>query len=193
MDILVTPDGRACLGDFGLGTLVHDFRLNLPLKSSTNEQGSIHWFAPEIIRGEPKTPASDMYAFGCVLHEVMQFFLCVLCVCLLLAIDLYWTSPMAQLAMLRGRPCYSLQQAALKTTSTPQARYSCRRFAWDLMVKCWSKVPDDRPTASEVIQLITLRLEPRTPDNSMNGRDESLLNRPRPRSYMGEQTHHCLW
>ena len=82
MNILVTPDGQACLVDFCLGTLVHDFRLNLPLESSTHGQGSIHWFAPEIIQGEPKTLASDMYALGCVLHEVMQFFLCVLCVCL---------------------------------------------------------------------------------------------------------------
>ena len=71
MNILITLDKRACLADFGLGTLVRDFRLNLPLKSSTHGQGTIHWFAPEIIQGEPKSPASDMYAFGCVLHEVM--------------------------------------------------------------------------------------------------------------------------
>ena len=128
MNILITLDKRACLADFGLGTLVRDFRLNLPSTSSTHGQGSIHWFAPEIIQGKPKTPASDMYAFGCVLHEVMQFSLCVLCVYLLLTIDLCWTFPMAQPATLRGYPCYSLQQAAPQTTSTPQARYSCRRF-----------------------------------------------------------------
>ena len=53
------------------------------------------------------------------------------------------------------------------------------------MVKCWSEVPDDRPAASEAVRLITLQMEPRTPDNSMNGWDEPLPDHSR--SYLGEQ------
>ena len=53
------------------------------------------------------------------------------------------------------------------------------------MVKCWSEVPDDRPVASEAVRLITLQMEPRTPDNSMNGWDEPLPDHSR--SYLGEQ------
>lgn len=74
-NILITSSARACLADFGLGTVVRDSRLNLPLKTTTHQQGTMHWFAPEIFEDKPKTTASDMYAFGCVLHEVMQLLL----------------------------------------------------------------------------------------------------------------------
>ena len=53
------------------------------------------------------------------------------------------------------------------------------------MVKCWLKVPNDRPVASEAIRLITSQMEPRTPDNSMNRWDEPPPDRTR--SYLGEQ------
>ena len=31
--------------------------------------GSAHYLAPELIEGEPATPSSDIYAFGCLLYE----------------------------------------------------------------------------------------------------------------------------
>jgi len=31
--------------------------------------GTLDYLAPELIRGEPATPASDIYAFGCVVYE----------------------------------------------------------------------------------------------------------------------------
>ena len=52
-------------------------------------------------------------------------------------------------------------------------------------MKCWSKVPNERPAASETVRLITLQKEPRTLDNNMNGWDEALLDHSR--SYLGEQ------
>ena len=31
--------------------------------------GTLEYLAPELIRGEPATPASDLYALGCLVHE----------------------------------------------------------------------------------------------------------------------------
>src|SRR5205085_4708311 len=33
--------------------------------------GSLHYLAPELIEGSPATPASDVYALGCLLHECL--------------------------------------------------------------------------------------------------------------------------
>jgi len=63
-NVLVSDDG-AMLGDLGLargaGTtqLTRDGQL----------VGSAHYLAPELIEGQPATPASDIYAFGCLLYE----------------------------------------------------------------------------------------------------------------------------
>jgi serine/threonine-protein kinase len=57
----------AALTDFGLakGTGYAD------LTADGQVVGSLDYLAPERIRGEPALPASDMYAFGCVLLECL--------------------------------------------------------------------------------------------------------------------------
>ncbi|HLI28442.1 MAG TPA: protein kinase [Chloroflexota bacterium] len=65
-NILLTPDGRVRLADFGIA-------LALGADSATRTGtlfGSIHYLAPELIRGEAATPAADIYALGVVLYEM---------------------------------------------------------------------------------------------------------------------------
>lgn len=63
-NVLLGEDG-AMLADFGLARgsgatqLTHDGQL----------VGSAHYLAPELIEGLPATPASDIYALGCLLYE----------------------------------------------------------------------------------------------------------------------------
>jgi serine/threonine protein kinase len=58
-NVLVDAKFRAKIADFGLTQ-----------KKSAGVHGTPLWMAPELIRGEPNTTASDVYAFGITLSEV---------------------------------------------------------------------------------------------------------------------------
>jgi hypothetical protein len=65
-NILLTPEGRVKLTDFGIA-------LALGADSATRTGtllGSVQYLAPEIARGESATPLSDVYALGVVLYEM---------------------------------------------------------------------------------------------------------------------------
>lgn len=63
-NILFAADGGARLTDFGLAK-GHDFS---DLTRPGQMLGTIDYLAPEIIRGETPTAASDLYAFGCTIY-----------------------------------------------------------------------------------------------------------------------------
>ncbi|KAJ6469281.1 hypothetical protein C8R45DRAFT_1016544 [Mycena sanguinolenta] len=70
-NILMDKSGRARLTDFGLAAFIES---DTSMKSTTRS-GSTRWMAPELFRpaqGVPfkRTPASDVWAFGCVCCEI---------------------------------------------------------------------------------------------------------------------------
>ncbi|KAJ7508306.1 kinase-like domain-containing protein, partial [Mycena galericulata] len=71
-NILISEAWTACLADFGLSALA-DATSTL---RSTKRSGSLYWMAPELIDPDRfgcefiRTPATDVYAFGCVCVEV---------------------------------------------------------------------------------------------------------------------------
>jgi serine/threonine protein kinase len=66
-NILLAPDGTAVLGDFGLAK--HQAWTLLTVTGQV--LGTLGYMAPELIRGEPATPVSDLYALGCVLYQCL--------------------------------------------------------------------------------------------------------------------------
>jgi serine/threonine-protein kinase len=64
-NILLDANGGAQLADFGLARGAAVTLLTLP----GQVLGTIDYLAPELVRGEPASPASDLYAFACVLFE----------------------------------------------------------------------------------------------------------------------------
>ncbi len=66
-NILIDAEGVAALGDFGLskGTSYTE------LTRAGQVIGTVDYLAPELVRGEKATPASDLYALGCVTYEVL--------------------------------------------------------------------------------------------------------------------------
>jgi serine/threonine protein kinase len=64
-NILLGSDGMAVLGDFGLAK----GRAYTVLTRPGQVLGTLDYLAPELIRGEPAGPMSDLYALGCVLFE----------------------------------------------------------------------------------------------------------------------------
>ncbi|KAJ7202665.1 kinase-like domain-containing protein, partial [Mycena pura] len=72
-NILISNEWNACLADFGL-TSFSD--VTASTDTSHNRAGSLRWMAPELIDPEKfgqrflRTPATDVYAFGCVCLEL---------------------------------------------------------------------------------------------------------------------------
>lgn len=76
-NILVHKDGRACIADFGLSTLLTDLGTST-FATSHHAKGTLRWMAPELVNvleDEPDdallmvTPKveSDVYSFGGVM------------------------------------------------------------------------------------------------------------------------------
>src|SRR6516165_5765246 len=64
-NILLDESGRAYITDFGLAKDTQGSLLTLPGQAL----GSMDYMAPEQIRGEPVSAATDIYALGCVMYE----------------------------------------------------------------------------------------------------------------------------
>ncbi len=67
-NILVTPEGRAVLTDFGIATLHGDPGLT----QAGMVMGTPGFCAPERIRGEPASPASDLWSLGATLYAAVE-------------------------------------------------------------------------------------------------------------------------
>ena len=80
-NVFVTSDGRAKILDFGLAR-VQAFRLSGPADMATGSippgtepgtiLGTVSYMAPEQVRGETADARSDIFALGCVLHEMLS-------------------------------------------------------------------------------------------------------------------------
>ena len=66
-NILVDRDGNAKVVDFGIAKGLQDANLT----EAGTGMGTVHYVSPEQARGEPATPASDLYSTGIVLYEML--------------------------------------------------------------------------------------------------------------------------
>ena len=68
-NIMLLPDGGVKLADFGIAKSVQD--ASAGLTSTGQVIGTAKYLAPEQVEGLPATPASDIYALGAVLYEML--------------------------------------------------------------------------------------------------------------------------
>lgn len=66
-NILVMPDGRVKVADFGIARAVTSSTMTY----NGNVVGSVHYFSPEQAKGTKVTPKSDIYSLGVVLYEML--------------------------------------------------------------------------------------------------------------------------
>ncbi|KAF9441592.1 kinase-like protein [Macrolepiota fuliginosa MF-IS2] len=142
VNILVSRAGHACLADFGLSSLrdAEVIRFAM-LESSGHRGGTPRWEAPELLDDSEaiihRTPASDIYAFGCVCYEVftgkVPFFE--------LPKDI-----MVYVKVMNGeRP----SRPACGTW--PIRRWGLTDGIWELIAQCWRHCSIERPNAREIL------------------------------------------
>ncbi|KAJ6587629.1 kinase-like domain-containing protein, partial [Mycena vulgaris] len=132
-NILVDDNGHACLTDFGLAVLSDATTTQTP-----DGAGSVQWMAPELfnptafgLQNPARTPASDIYAFGCV------------------CLELYTGAPPFHKAMLYNASVM-LQVLEGIRPSRPGGDVISDHM-WELMQKCWSHNIADRPSILGII------------------------------------------
>src|SRR5580704_12758987 len=75
-NVMVTPEGRVKVLDFGLASRLRDKELQeaasskLPLTESRMIVGTLPYLAPELLRGEPAEARTDTWALGVLLYEM---------------------------------------------------------------------------------------------------------------------------
>jgi serine/threonine-protein kinase len=68
-NLLLAADGTLKIADFGIARLLDDSTTTLTATGQI--VGSSHYLAPERVAGQPAQPASDIYALGCVLYQLL--------------------------------------------------------------------------------------------------------------------------
>ena len=64
-NIIIDSTGTAMLTDFGLAK----GRAYTVLTKPGQVMGTLDYLAPELVKGEPASPATDIYALGCTVYE----------------------------------------------------------------------------------------------------------------------------
>ncbi|KAG9038145.1 hypothetical protein FRB95_002585 [Tulasnella sp. JGI-2019a] len=130
-NMLVNDAGEAAFCDFGLARIQE---LRTGLTTSGYGQGGKGYLAPELLDGEGKTKASDVFAFGgLILHAVSGLS------------PFYNVSPhKASLAVSTSRVPSKDQHPVINPRAT----------IWDLMMRCWTKDPAGRPDMREVYSML---------------------------------------
>ncbi|KAF9259867.1 kinase-like protein [Marasmius fiardii PR-910] len=140
-NILIKPDGRACIGDFGLSRVRGS---NTPGLTSTTSAGkTIRYSSPELLSGEKHSTFSDIYAFGCVCYEIFSG-------------SVPWKDLKEDVQVIMA--------VAVKKEHLPRPESSSLNDKmWNIMTECWNNEPKTRPSASDIFDRVA-RL-PKTGDS----------------------------
>ncbi|KAK7029790.1 Non-specific serine/threonine protein kinase [Favolaschia claudopus] len=143
-NILITDDWSACLADFGL-SIFSDATASM----TTNRGGSLYWMAPELLDPDRfgdkfmRTPASDVYAFGCVCLELYT-----------------GRPPFANLP----EPGALMKVIKGDRPPRPPGPPAMSDVLWQLVTTFWKDHPSDRPSTAAVVQsMVFPPPEPRSP------------------------------
>ncbi|CAE6507703.1 unnamed protein product [Rhizoctonia solani] len=134
-NILISSNGDPKLTDFGLSTMSE---AGLAFTETTNTQaGSMRWASPEqLLKGSPSSKTSDVYALGMTILEIFSGHV-----------------PYYPQCQKDFQVIAKLQQGILPARPTEHLKDDARgNQTWELLVRCWNRKSDDRPTAKEVLE-----------------------------------------
>lgn len=128
-NILLDSKGTAKISDFNLSKILDD-----SMNNSSMAAMNPRWLAPELFDGARPTKACDIFSFGVILWELVEF-------------GIPWGSenPWIIVSKLRSGE-------RLKTQHNPKvcSEDSFQRYS-DLMKECWREDPADRPSIQTVL------------------------------------------
>ncbi|KEP45458.1 tyrosine kinase family catalytic domain protein [Rhizoctonia solani 123E] len=134
-NVLVSSDGIARLSDFDFSVMSAASNL-IFTESSNTRTGTVRWLAPEMLLEEaPKrTTESDVYALG------MEIF----------TGNVPYPECQKDYFVMK-----KVEQGTLPTRPTEQLGKDQRGDAvWQLMLSCWSRKLDERPSAGRVVEVV---------------------------------------
>ncbi|KAG6827892.1 hypothetical protein H0H92_010055 [Tricholoma furcatifolium] len=149
-NILIDGSGRARLADFGISAVSDSNIIVWTSQSSgASKGGSVRWQAPELFDVEndeevKNSPASDVYAWGCVAFEVFT-----------------GTVPFANIQRdtsiaLRvksgGRPTRP------RSSSKSWKTWGLTEEVWSLMERSWQGQPAQRPTSAQIVEQLEMMI-----------------------------------
>ncbi|KAK1227557.1 hypothetical protein PQX77_009467 [Marasmius sp. AFHP31] len=136
LNILITPEGRACIADFGLSRIADTLVPKLST-SSTRATGTARWLAREILSDNSgPTKESDVYAFACVCYEIYTTLL-----------------PFHELP---NDAAVMLRVLSGECPMRPTGNLELDDRMWNIMEACWNPNPASRPKVTEVLERIKL-------------------------------------
>ncbi|KIJ63433.1 hypothetical protein HYDPIDRAFT_29675 [Hydnomerulius pinastri MD-312] len=141
-NVLIHRNGRACLGDFGLSTLLIEFG-GSTFPSSFEAKGTLRWAAPELFHLQtvedqddvPRilpTPQSDVYSFGGIMLQILTGEV---------PYHYYGRDEQVLYALSKGE---TPKRPSLALVTDHQ---------WSFIQRCWSSVDgiDRRPSDEEIV------------------------------------------
>ncbi len=134
-NMMLTPEGTLKLMDFGIAKIANEQRMTQVNKLV----GTIEYMAPELIEGKDASPASDIYAMGITLYELVS----------------------GKLPFEHDTD-YSLMQAVLKNKPVAPEKFNPRipRALSEIILKAIEKKPADRYGSAKEFQFALMRAFP---------------------------------
>lgn len=129
-NILMTADGHAKIADFGIARAITESTMTY----SGSVIGSVHYFSPEQAQGSTITPKSDVYSLGIVMYEMLTN-------------KLPFT----------GDNAVAVAMKHIEEEPTPPSIFRAQipPMLEAITLRAMSKNPEMRPTAFELIQVLS--------------------------------------
>eukprot|EP01130_Rhizamoeba_saxonica_P010207 TRINITY_DN4180_c0_g1_i1.p1 TRINITY_DN4180_c0_g1~~TRINITY_DN4180_c0_g1_i1.p1 ORF type:complete len:556 (+),score=63.13 TRINITY_DN4180_c0_g1_i1:22-1689(+) len=119
-NLLVDEHWRVKVCDFGLS--------RIKISETMSRLGTIHYSAPEVLRGERYTEMADIYSFAIVMWELLTA-----------SIPFDGWPPLR----IASEVAYRIQRPEIPDFCPPGLRY--------LITECWSDIPESRPHFAEIL------------------------------------------
>jgi serine/threonine-protein kinase len=119
-NLLITPDGRVKITDFGIARIADQ----VPLTATGQVMGTVQYLSPEQASGHPASPTTDIYSLGIVAYEAL-----------------------AGRRPFTGESQVAIAMAQINETP-PELPVTVAEPVRNLVYSCIAKNPADRPTTA---------------------------------------------